>query len=126
MCGVVRVISNLQTNSHLVFFHSLESFFDNIREVFLLVFFRVRNIEQVLQLASVIPVFIQRNAIMLTIIIKLKKKQQIKVVLNLLRQASVGCAEAIVFVLKAKPQSSVVDADDSIDLNPRDSVTCKV
>lgn len=68
MLGVVRVISNLQTNSHLVFFHSLESFFDNIQEVFLLVFFRVRNIEQVLQLASVIPVFTQRNVIVLIII----------------------------------------------------------
>lgn len=72
MLGVVRVISNLQPNSHLVFFHCLESFFDNIREVFLLIFFRVRNIEQVLQLASVIPVFIQRNVTVLTIIIKLK------------------------------------------------------
>lgn len=44
----------------------------------------------------------------------------------LLHQTVVTCAEAVKFVLKAKPQSIVADADDSIDLNPRDAVIHEV
>lgn len=56
MSGVVRVIYKLQPSPHLTLFHSSESFFDYTQDFFLVIFFRVRNIEQVLQLAPVIPV----------------------------------------------------------------------
>lgn len=46
--------------------------------------------------------------------------------LNLLHQTVVAHAEAVKFVFKAKPQSAVVDADHSIDFNPRDAVNLKV
>lgn len=53
---------------------------------------------------------------------KTKPKQQISVSFNLLCQTIVAHTEAVKFVLKAKPQSAVVDADHFIDFNPRDAV----
>lgn len=61
---------------------------------------------------------------------KVKKTQQNKnnksLSLNLLRQTIVAHTEAVKSVLKAKPQSAVVDADHSIDFNPWDAVNLKV
>lgn len=48
--------SHRQPSPHLIFFHYFESFLDYTQDFVLLTFFRVRNIEQVLQLAPVIPV----------------------------------------------------------------------
>lgn len=116
-----------------MFLHPAESFFQNTQGFFLLIYFRVVNIEQVLQLASVIPVLqvnIERNVLLsitvVIVFIKLKIKQQNAGRFNLLHQTIVACAEAVKFVLKAKPQSIVVDADHSIDLNPRDPMNHKV
>lgn len=45
---------------------------------------------------------------------------------NLLCQSLVAHAEAVKLVLKAKPQSAVVDADHSVDFDSGDAVDLKV
>lgn len=67
---------------------------------------------------------------MVTTIRKLKKNnpktKQANQSFNLLCRAIVAHAEAVKSVLKAQPQSAVVDADHPADVNPGDAVSLKV